>query len=101
MQFSGTPCYMAPEIFQKRAYDEKIDVFAFGTLLWELFSRRVPFEGLEPADVMAKVLKEDQLSMTGVPKKIQQLVVECRVTDPKKRPSFDYIIEALNNITSL
>jgi len=101
MQFSGTPCYMAPEIFQKRAYDEKIDVFAFGTLIWELFSRKVPFEGLEPADVMQKVLREDQLSTVGVPKKISQLVSECRTTDPKKRPGFDYIVDVLNNITSL
>lgn len=36
MQFSGTPSYMAPELFQKKSYDEKVDVFAFGTLLWEL-----------------------------------------------------------------
>ena len=92
---------MAPEIFQKRAYDEKIDVFAFGTLLWELFSRKVPFEGLEPADVMTKVLKEDPLSALGVPKKIFQLVTECRATDPRKRPGFDYIVDVLNGITSL
>ena len=92
---------MAPELFQKRAYDEKVDVFAFGTLLWELFSGRVPFEGLEPSDVMAKVIKEDQLSMTGVPKKISQLVSESRASDPKKRPEFSYILNTLNNITSL
>ena len=97
MQFSGTPSYMAPEIFQKRAYDEKIDVFAFGTLLWELFGRKVPYEGLEPSDIMQKVVKEDQLSTFGIPKKIAQLVTECRAYDPKKRPNFDYIVDALKN----
>jgi len=97
MQFSGTPSYMAPEIFQKRAYDEKIDVFAFGTLLWELFSRKVPYEGLEPSDIMQKVVKEDSLSTFGVPKKISQLVADCRTLDPKKRPGFDYIVDALKN----
>jgi len=39
---------MAPELFQKRAYSHKIDVFAFGSLLWEIFSREVPYEGQDP-----------------------------------------------------
>lgn len=51
MQFSGTPAYMAPELFQKRQYDDKVDVFAFGTLLWEIFNREVPYDGLDPIDI--------------------------------------------------
>jgi len=97
MQFSGTPSYMAPEIFMKKSYDKKIDTFAFGTLLWEIFSRQVPFEGIEPADVMQKVLKEEALSMVNIPKRISQLIVECRDKDPNKRPAFDYIVDFLNN----
>ena len=34
MQFSGTPTYMAPELFEKRSYNESVDVFALGTLLY-------------------------------------------------------------------
>lgn len=45
-QFSGTPAYMAPEVFQKRGYDHKVDVFAFGSILWEIYAREVPFDGL-------------------------------------------------------
>lgn len=55
MQYAGTPVYMAPELFQKRQYDEKVDVFAFGALLWELSMRQVPYDGLEAADIRAKV----------------------------------------------
>jgi len=29
---------MAPELFQKKGYDEKVDVWAFGTLLWEIYA---------------------------------------------------------------
>jgi len=46
---------MAPEIFNKRQLTEKIDVFAFGTLLWEIFARKVPNDGLDPADIMKKL----------------------------------------------
>lgn len=61
MQFSGTPAYMAPELFQKRQYDESVDIFAYGTLLWELVSREVPYDGLDPADIRYKVEKEEPL----------------------------------------
>lgn len=38
MQFSGTPVYMAQELFQKKSYDETVDIFALGTLLFEIYS---------------------------------------------------------------
>lgn len=37
MQFSGTPTYMAQQLFLKRAYNESVDIFALGTLLYELY----------------------------------------------------------------
>lgn len=58
-QFSGTPAYMAPELFQKRQYDHKVDVFAFGCLLWELVCREVPYDGLEPIDIKRMVEKNE------------------------------------------
>lgn len=57
MQYAGTPTYMAPELFQKRQYDGGVDVFAYGSLLWEIINREVPFDGLDPADIATKVIK--------------------------------------------
>jgi serine/threonine protein kinase len=51
-QFSGTPSYLAPEVFQKKPFDEKVDVFAFGALLWEIFSKDIPYDGLEPGQIL-------------------------------------------------
>lgn len=79
MQFSGTPAYMAPELFQKRQYDDKVDVFAFGTLLWELASREVPYDGLDAADIRAKVEKDEPLKApNGIDPRVAQLIKECR-----------------------
>lgn len=61
LQYAGTPCYMAPELFQKRQYNEKVDVFAFGTLLWETLERKVPFDGFETPEIRAKVESGEQL----------------------------------------
>lgn len=61
MQFSGTPTYMAPELFEKRAYNESVDVFALGTLFFELYAGEVPYHGLDPQDIKTKVLKDSSL----------------------------------------
>merc|ERR1712048_1423900 len=46
MQFAGTPQYMAPEVLQQLKYTEKVDVFAYGTLLWECMAVDIPFANL-------------------------------------------------------
>jgi serine/threonine protein kinase len=38
MQFSGTPVYMAQELFMKKSYDHSVDVFALGTLIYEIYT---------------------------------------------------------------
>ena len=41
----GTPQYMAPELLQKGEYDAKaVDVWAFGVILYQLFTKKFPFD---------------------------------------------------------
>ena len=43
----GTPGYMAPEIVEKRHYDgEKAEIFALGTILFAMRSKKMPFCGV-------------------------------------------------------
>ena len=69
MQFSGTPTYMAPELFEKRPYNEAVDVFALGTLLYEVYAGEVPYQGLDPADIKSKVVKDSTLPLKMTVKK--------------------------------
>ena len=99
MQFLETPSYLAPEVYQKKAYDEKIDVFSFGTMLWEIFTREVPYEGLEPTDIMQKLMKDEPLgSSVTISKSIQKIIMECRALNPEMRPNFERVCELLENI---
>lgn len=41
----GTWDYMAPEIMQNKPYNEKVDVWALGVLLYELTQGYPPFKG--------------------------------------------------------
>lgn len=47
---------MAPELLQERPYNKSIDCYAFGIVLWEIFSRAVPFSGYEAVDIREAVV---------------------------------------------
>lgn len=51
----GTPEWTAPEIIRNERHDEKCDVYSFGVVAWEMITRRVPFDGLKPMQVLAAV----------------------------------------------
>ena len=42
-QYTGTLYYIAPELFDRKFYDDKIDVFAFGTVVWEIYTQKIPY----------------------------------------------------------
>lgn len=80
-------------------YDETVDVFAFGALLWELVAREVPYDGLDVTDIRAKVEKGEPLKIPyGTDPKIAQLIHDCRSLNTAERPSFEKILEVLNFI---
>lgn len=41
----GTPAYMPPELFESGVFSQASDVYAIGTMLYELIAGRTPFEG--------------------------------------------------------
>ena len=91
-QFAGTPCYMAPELFERKYYDEKVDVFAFGTVLWEIYTQKVPYAGCDAMEIKQKVTKGEELYCpTTVPKQITELINKCRSLKASDRPSFEEI----------
>ena len=40
----GTRDYLAPEVAAKKNYDEKVDIWCFGVLIYELIHKKTPFE---------------------------------------------------------
>ena len=42
----GSPAYVAPEIFMGHLYDQSIDIYAFGIVMWEVLNRRVPYSDM-------------------------------------------------------
>ncbi|XP_029353806.1 leucine-rich repeat serine/threonine-protein kinase 1 isoform X1 [Echeneis naucrates] len=86
----GTPGYQAPEIRPGIVYDEKVDMFSYGMVLYELLSGRRPVLGQHQLQI-AKKLSKGVRPMLGSPEEVQfhclhRLLTECWDTKPEKRP---------------
>ncbi|KAL3924792.1 MAG: hypothetical protein SGILL_000821 [Bacillariaceae sp.] len=54
----GTPEFMAPDMYEEGSYDEKVDIYAFGMCLLEIFTKEIPYrECNNPAQIYKKVMR--------------------------------------------
>ena len=44
-EFIGSPHYLAPEIVEQKRYDEKVDVWAAGVIIYMMLCGKPPFTG--------------------------------------------------------
>ena len=91
----GTSHWMAPEILLSTPdYDEKVDVYSYGILLWELLTSKQPYEGEEQNTLPMKIVKLNLRPKIpdGTPIKIKTLIEKCWNSDPEVRPPFKDIV---------
>lgn len=51
----GTPLYLAPEVWKRRPYDHKCDMWSLGVLLYEMMTFTYPFMGRSTQDLAKRV----------------------------------------------
>jgi NIMA (never in mitosis gene a)-related kinase len=51
----GTPLYIAPEVWKRRPYDQKCDMWSLGVLLYEMMTFTYPFMGNGSSDLAQRV----------------------------------------------
>lgn len=95
---AGTPAYMAPEQFEGGRVDEKVDVYAFGMLLWECLTRQRPWADLKnPMQVIFVVGVQCQRPELppALPPRLAALIRACWADSPADRPPFAEVLHVL------
>lgn len=88
--------YIAPELLSGQKYSEKVDVYSFGMILYELLVNHRPFEKSSPIEVQYNILsKEITLPElpSETPTQLRDLIISCWNVDFTKRPSFSEIYQ--------
>jgi len=98
----GTPDYMAPEQIEGERGGLPTDVYALGTILFELLAGRTPFSGDTNLAVMQQHLQKSAPRLDrirpGVPPAIAALVARCLARNPDERfPDMQALIDAIDH----
>jgi len=94
----GTACWLAPEVITNAHSSKDSDVYAFGIVLWEIFTRAEVHDGLSAAQIIAKVAHEHL--RPNVPRDCPWagIMTECWHQEPSSRPSFHKILQVLSKL---
>jgi len=88
---------MAPESLLNRMFNEKTDVWAFGCLIYEIITCKMPYPNMEQIEVARLVTAGELKPKTGKKSApvLSKLMNDCTEFDPEKRPTFKQIYDEL------
>jgi eukaryotic-like serine/threonine-protein kinase len=85
----GTASYMSPEQARGLEVDPRTDIWSLGTVLYEMVSGRLPFEGATTTDVMATILYREPPSLllyrSDVPVELERIVEKALTKEREER----------------
>lgn len=83
--YCGTPDFMAPEIVMEHAYDQSVDWWAFGVLLYEMLVGKAPFYGKTEASLFKMIVYGEVKFPSGMSKDAKDLIKKLLAKQPAKR----------------
>ncbi|XP_050091502.1 mitogen-activated protein kinase kinase kinase 12 isoform X2 [Anopheles aquasalis] len=98
MSFAGTVAWMAPEVIRNEPCNEKVDIWSYGVVLWELLTGEVPYKNVDSSQIIFGVGNNSlYLPIPGsCPEGFKLLIKQCWSAKPRNRPSFKIILQHLD-----
>jgi serine/threonine protein kinase len=90
---AGTPMYMAPELAQGEAIDERTDLFSLGSVLYTMCTGRPPFRAAKTNAVLKRVVEDTPRAIREIIQEIPEWLCELISVVHAKNPA-DRIISA-------
>ncbi len=85
----GTPYYMAPEQIRGRGVDQRADVYAFGVILYEALTGRVPFNADNYGALVLEIANATPARPSAlnarVPHTLERVVLKAMAREPGQR----------------
>lgn len=102
----GTPGFIAPEVIASESYDHQVDIFSFGSVLYEITHGELPFSkeldekmsNRDWTDAVMQITKQGlrpPLDPTLCPPEMQRLINDCWAAKPEARPSMTQVMRRL------
>jgi len=85
----GTVAYMSPEQVRTRQLDTRTDLFSFGSVLYEMATGKLPFEGESAGVVYAEILHHQPPAAsslnTAIPPALDDIIADCLEKERERR----------------
>ncbi|XP_068149815.1 mitogen-activated protein kinase kinase kinase 13 isoform X1 [Drosophila tropicalis] len=98
MSFAGTVAWMAPEVIRNEPCSEKVDIWSYGVVLWEMLTCEIPYKDVDSSAIIWGVGNNSLklLVPSTCPEGFKLLVKLCWKSKPRNRPSFRQILTHLD-----
>lgn len=98
----GTASYMAPELFVGLPANIQSEVWAYGVVLYQLYSKKLPFDGVYQQAISYSIMHEEPTPIEElvpeIPEAIASIITKCLQKDRENRyVSFNEILQELDS----
>jgi len=100
---------MAPEVVLCHPYSEKVDLYSYGVMLWQVVTGLTPYQGMTQERFVNGVIRgglrppvyieeDDENDELALPANLVEVLEKCWAHDPQKRAKMSEVLDLLKVI---